>query len=77
MQFATTQQHVSVSKSHLHMQAVAHAEEFQTQWPTHLQLFRNDCRNHTNQLVARLTGVQNVMAHLPVTRRPRADRTTM
>lgn len=58
------------------MQAVAQAMEFQTQWPTRLQLFRNDCRNHTNQLVAHLTGVQNVMMTLPVTR-AHADRNTV
>lgn len=55
-------------------QAAAEAAAFQTRWCTELRLFHNDCRDHTNKLVAHLTGVQNVLAQLPVhTRRPLTD----
>lgn len=37
------------------------AKEFNRSYPRRIRLFHNDCRTHTNLLVAHLTGVQGVL----------------
>jgi len=40
------------------------AEDFNRQYPPGIRLFHNDCRTHTDLLVAHLTGVQGVLGTL-------------